>query len=183
MRKSEELRKFQWAMKRRPTKHELIFMDKLLDEGVEFKSQMILGFYILDFVIPDRMIIFEIDGETHNKRYDERRDEFCKECGFVVIRIKNKDTQDYDLSILDIMPEVPLYVFRSGLSKANSLRSAAIKPPKPQKKPRKKKKRKEPKYHFKEKVIMNPAKVKHYAEIQQKEKEFNIKMRALRQNP
>lgn len=79
-------------MKDKPTLYEEKAY-KLLDEaGFAFRSQQILGFYILDILIPNRLLVVELDGPIHKKGnlHDTRRDEYCRELGLEVLRMKNE---------------------------------------------------------------------------------------------
>lgn len=64
---------------------------------VDFKFQEVFGCYILDFVIPSKMLVIELDGREHNtckhKHSDAVRDRICKHYGLRVLRIKNADAQ------------------------------------------------------------------------------------------
>lgn len=59
--------------------------------GEAFEMQVVFGYYILDFVIPSKLLVVEIDGTSHNKQreYDQRRDAFCEKYGLSVLRILN----------------------------------------------------------------------------------------------
>lgn len=115
-------------MKRCPTPSERAFRDRLEAAGITFKTQMILGSFILDFVIPDKMLVIEIDGSVHNEQrsYDAFRDRFIRKCGFKVVRVSNEAVATWDLGWVVSLKTFPERVFRSGLGKANSLRSEAI---------------------------------------------------------
>lgn len=129
MLKSKEIRKFSRQMKKKPTKSELAFRKYLVSLGVDIKQQMILGFYILDFVIPSKMLIIEIDGKSHNESvvYDFLRDEFCRKCGFVVLRIPNEAVAKTSLTaIFSFLPDKTEKEFRSALGKANAQRGNRI---------------------------------------------------------
>ena len=126
MKDASKLRTYQRRMLNNPTPHETLFCEKLKQRNFEFKQQMILGFYIIDFVLPKYMLCFEIDGSSHDKRkeYDRKRDRFIESLGFNVIHIKNKNVAKYILS--NITSRIfEQKVFRSALAKANSLRSIA----------------------------------------------------------
>lgn len=113
-------------MRSRPTASEDIFRKRLVDANLDFKFQMILGFYILDFVIPEKLLCIEIDGSSHDDRkgYDAFRDGFIRECGFEVLRIQNEDVETYDLALIESLPSFHPYRFRSVLSRANSKKGA-----------------------------------------------------------
>jgi very-short-patch-repair endonuclease len=89
---------------------------------------MILGFYILDFCIPDKLIAVELDGGWHDgrERYDERRDRFIEACGFTVIRIPNDQAVTFDLGCIFTEITKDVKQFRSALAKANSKRGTYL---------------------------------------------------------
>lgn len=75
-----------------PTRAEKLAMALLREKGIKFRYQQVFGFYILDFFIPELLLVVEIDGLTHYGREinDSRRDRFCNECGLRVLRVKNE---------------------------------------------------------------------------------------------
>jgi len=88
---------------------------------------MILGFYILDFVLPLKMLNIEIDGGCHQlaQRYDRSRDGFVKKCGLKVMRIKNEDVETFDITQLLNIQDRTIKEFRSALGKGNAYRGFA----------------------------------------------------------
>jgi very-short-patch-repair endonuclease len=62
-------------------------------DGLRFRRQMPLGTYIVDFVCLERRLVIELDGGHHqNQRdYDENRDRWLEEQGFVVLRFWNHE--------------------------------------------------------------------------------------------
>lgn len=123
MKSPKEKRQFKRQMRRNPTVAELVFKNRLDDLKVTYKHQMVLGWYIPDFVLPQHMIIFELDGDSHKGKewYDSKRDEFIEKCGFKVIRLKNKEASSFNLEFLAEVWSHPESVFRSALGKANSM--------------------------------------------------------------
>lgn len=128
---AQELKRFQSRLraKKRSTLSEKKAKALLEESGYDFKFQMILGFFIIDFVFPAKMLIVEVDGPYHeeNKWYDKKRDIFAKRCNFQVERIKNEDVE----TILDIVASYPNLVdhekkFRKGLSLANTIKGREI---------------------------------------------------------
>lgn len=99
---------------------------RLKNAKVSFKAQIIVGLYIVDFCLPDRLVAIEIDGGYHltdsQRRYDEMRDLFLRECGLSIIRIPNDHVRTYNLRTLLDVPVVPLQRFRRVLSRANVFR-------------------------------------------------------------
>lgn len=69
-----------------------------------FQKQKIFGFYILDIYIPNRLLVVEIDGGYHNDRteHDKIRDQFCKDMGLKVLRIKNHNVNTIREKVLAI---------------------------------------------------------------------------------
>lgn len=82
-------------MKENPTSAENRASKILKKAGIPYNQQKIFGFYILDFLIPNRLLVLEIDGKYHIKGnyHDKRRDEFCKEYGLNVLRVRNEDVE------------------------------------------------------------------------------------------
>lgn len=76
-----------------PTSAEKRAMDLLKKNKIKFYSQVVFGFYIIDIVIPNRLLILEIDGGYHEtrKEHDKKRDEFCRDMGMEVLRVKNEN--------------------------------------------------------------------------------------------
>lgn len=84
------------------TFYEEKFLKILRNKDIRFRSQVQIGYYIVDFIILDTGIVVEIDGEQHDQNidYDNKRTAFIKRYGFRVIRIKNKDIDNFDIDIL-----------------------------------------------------------------------------------
>jgi len=59
----------------------------------DIDRQVIIGNYIVDFLIPELGIIFEIDGSTHNFKYDydKERDNFFESYDLKVVHIRDVD--------------------------------------------------------------------------------------------
>lgn len=131
MKSSKELRDYKTKLKsnKRVTFSELLAKSLLIEQGVDHKFQMIVGFYIVDFFITNKCLVVEIDGSSHNDKewYDAQRDHFLKKCGYKVLRIKNEEAAS-------IIEKISLYEdidnweikFKSGLGKANALRGKSM---------------------------------------------------------
>ena len=78
------------------TKYEELAVIELNDLSVEYKVQYCIGFYIVDFFIPSKMLVIEIDGKVHDeqKEHDQKRDNWLESIGFNVVRVKNNNTED-----------------------------------------------------------------------------------------
>jgi very-short-patch-repair endonuclease len=63
--------------------------------GVRFTKQKIIGNYIADFYCIEKNMVIEIDGWSHDNKYehDKERDEYMKALGIHVLRISDKDVK------------------------------------------------------------------------------------------
>jgi very-short-patch-repair endonuclease len=59
--------------------------------GLKFKRQKPVGNYIIDFVCFFPKLIIEVDGSQHaeQEQYDDRRDRWLRNEGFIVLRFWN----------------------------------------------------------------------------------------------
>ena len=66
--------------------------------GVRYRSQRMFDFYIVDFLIPDRRLIIEVDGKYHleNKEKDIKRENYLKSLGLNIIRRQNEQVLNGD---------------------------------------------------------------------------------------
>ena len=67
--------------------------------GVRFSRQRPIGNYIADFYCREKRLVIEIDGWSHDNKYeyDYERDEYMKSLGIRVLRISDKDVR-HDMS-------------------------------------------------------------------------------------
>lgn len=63
--------------------------------GVRFTRQKPIGNYIADFYCREKKLVIEIDGWSHDNKYeyDKTRDEYMKSLGIHVLRISDKDAR------------------------------------------------------------------------------------------
>ena len=63
--------------------------------GVRFTRQKPIGNYIADFYCREKNLVIEIDGWTHDDKYeyDKERDEYMNSLGIHVLRISDKDVK------------------------------------------------------------------------------------------
>jgi very-short-patch-repair endonuclease len=60
--------------------------------GYKFRRQAVIGWRIVDFFCPEKGLVIEIDGGTHDRDVDLRRDfELERNTGFAVLRFTNED--------------------------------------------------------------------------------------------
>ena len=63
--------------------------------GVRFTKQKVIGNYIADFYCPEKNMVVEIDGWSHDDKYeyDMERDEYMKVLGIHIVRVSDKDVK------------------------------------------------------------------------------------------
>jgi very-short-patch-repair endonuclease len=71
--------------------------------GLKFRRQQGIGPYILDFYCPELRLCVELDGSSHDYKfeYDEERTAFLERQGIKVLRYRNEDVYCNPLSIAD----------------------------------------------------------------------------------
>ncbi|MBR6752039.1 MAG: endonuclease domain-containing protein [Alphaproteobacteria bacterium] len=62
-------------------------------QGFRFRRQTVFGKYIVDFYCPRLKLVIEIDGSSHNDKYeyDRERDEYLQSLGLTVLHLDNSD--------------------------------------------------------------------------------------------
>lgn len=93
-----------WAKENRKKKTlpELKLFKKLLKWKIKFRTQRMIDYFIVDFLIPNRRLIIEIDGLYHlkTKEYDNKRQLYLEKKGFAVIRYWNEDVLNTDCNFI-----------------------------------------------------------------------------------
>lgn len=100
-------------LRQRLTDTERLMWYRLRDRrlgGFKFRRQRPVGNYIVDFICIECRLVIELDGSQHNeethKQYDQTRDSWLRDDGFLVIRFWNCQIfQDLD-SVLDFVLKV-----------------------------------------------------------------------------
>jgi hypothetical protein len=88
-----------------PTPFELE-VKKVLDAfGIEYRQQVPMSRFIVDFLITKPKVFLEVDEHSHSKaevrRHDEEKDRHCKAVGNVMVHLEQKDLQnDLPLTVL-----------------------------------------------------------------------------------
>lgn len=99
---NSELQSFAKRMRKCPTPSELAFSIRLDAAGIRYKFQKIMGFNIVDFYLPHRRTVIEIDGgyhaESKQRWRDCTRDGDWSAEGITTFRIQNEDVHSWDLS-------------------------------------------------------------------------------------
>ncbi|MCF8708516.1 endonuclease domain-containing protein [Rhizorhapis sp. SPR117] len=89
-----ELNRRATEMRRNPTEPEKRLWRNLSDSqlsGHKFRRQSVIGQFIVDFLCPQKALIVEVDGDTHDADKDRLRDDILAERGFRVVRVTNHD--------------------------------------------------------------------------------------------
>ena len=75
--------------------------------GLKFRRQHPIGFYIVDFFCAETNLIIEVDGDSHLQRveYDQRRTLWLEEQGLRVIRFTNEEVLNSMDEILRLIAE------------------------------------------------------------------------------
>ena len=75
--------------------------------GHKFVRQEPVGFYFVDFLCREKMLIVEVDGATHSEdheiAYDARRSAFLRSQGYRVLRVQNADVYAILTDVLDMI--------------------------------------------------------------------------------
>ncbi len=102
------------SMRRNPTEPEKRLWRALSGAklgGHKFRRQSVIGGAIADFLCPQKALIVEIDGDTHDAASDAVRDEALHQLGYRVVRFTNLEVMtnlegvlERLLFVLDTMP-------------------------------------------------------------------------------
>lgn len=89
---------------------EVLFWKTFKDKsklGFDIDRQVIIGNYIVDFFVPELGLVFEIDGSSHDYKfeYDAERDAFMKDLNLQVIRVSDMDVKKNMSSIYKLVLE------------------------------------------------------------------------------
>jgi very-short-patch-repair endonuclease len=98
------LRNPPWAQK--------AFERRLIESQIPFESEVIIGFYLADIVVPHKLIVIDLDGSIHDESWqrlrDKRKDAFLLiDIGFYIVRIRNVDLETYSLAEIEAFRDVP----------------------------------------------------------------------------
>jgi very-short-patch-repair endonuclease len=73
--------------------------------GCRFRRQYPIGPYIADFACVDPRVVIEVDGGQHaeQSKYDESRDRFMRDRGFIVLRFWSNDVLQNTEGVLEVI--------------------------------------------------------------------------------
>ena len=96
MEHNSELTKYAQTLRKNMTKEERrLWYEYLRQYTHQFRRQVTIGHYILDFYCAAAKLAIELDGsqhyETDGQQYDEKRDAWLERQGIQVLRFSNTD--------------------------------------------------------------------------------------------
>lgn len=107
------LNSFRRKMRNYPTPAEAAILTHLRNRyGVNgIGRQIVIGWYIVDFLVMNKGVIVEMDGSSHDGResHDQRRDRWIESFGFTILRFENKmafATPGRIISEVDRFPDI-----------------------------------------------------------------------------
>ena len=97
-------------LRNEPTEAERYLWSRLKNSqmcGCKFRRQQPLGKYIADFVCFEKALVIEIDGGQHseNEPYDQARDDWLENEGFIVLRFWNNEVLGNLAGVVDVIME------------------------------------------------------------------------------
>lgn len=101
--------------------------DKLSQTDLKWTRQAIWGFRIFDFWNHEKGIAVEVDGPTHNEKYDEYRDRYnYLRSGIIILRVRNFNEQDAQQALNKIKSQTSWVERRKqmGISGPKNIRTA-----------------------------------------------------------
>lgn len=74
---------------------ETVLRKAMFEAKIHYQKQKIMGKCIIDFYLPKRGLLIEIDGDSHlqTKEKDYRRDRFFESWGYITLRFTNEDVK------------------------------------------------------------------------------------------
>lgn len=82
-------------LRARSTIAEQVLYDTLMARNIEFLFQYPIGYWIVDFLLPERRIIVEVDGGYHldaeQQKKDREREQALIGRGYRILRFKNEE--------------------------------------------------------------------------------------------
>jgi very-short-patch-repair endonuclease len=93
-------------MRRNPTEPEKRLWRQLSNGqlgGFKFRRQSVVGWFIADFLCPQRAFIVEVDGDTHDEANDRVRDDVLARDGYCVVRVSNLEVMSNIEGVVDVI--------------------------------------------------------------------------------
>ena len=95
-------------LRKNSTLSEILFWNEVKNkklDGLDFYRQKVIGNYIVDFFCARLNVVIEIDGFTHNNKfeYDQRRDKYLRSLGLHILHIYDEDVKQDMSGVLQIV--------------------------------------------------------------------------------
>ncbi|ATE67100.1 endonuclease domain-containing protein [Rhizorhabdus dicambivorans] len=93
-------------MRRQPTEPEKRLWRALSGSklgGFKFRRQSVIGALVADFLCPQKALVVEVDGDTHENEADRRRDAALQAKGFTVLHVTNDDVMTNMDGVLQVI--------------------------------------------------------------------------------
>ncbi len=93
-------------LRKNPTEWEIRLWQHLSNsqlDGYKFRRQAVIFPFIADFFCPSKGLIVELDGDTHVRTADARRDAILAKRGFETLRFWNTDVRDSLEGVVDMI--------------------------------------------------------------------------------
>lgn len=121
----EKLLKFKKTLINRKTIKEQRMCQIFQSLMIGYKEQKIICPYIVDFYIPSRKLIIEIDGSIHNtnrqKEKDYKKDDYLMSLGLMLQRFRNDDSEEYIVNKLLEYKKYGIKSSKTALSKIDKV--------------------------------------------------------------
>ena len=105
---SEEIQQAAIRLRHESTLAEAVLWDALRAgrlDGLKFRRQHPLGWFVLDFCCPARHLVVEVDGAAHDDvtraEHDAARTEQLRLYGYIVLRVRNEQVLHDLASVLE----------------------------------------------------------------------------------
>ncbi|MEE4178180.1 MAG: DUF559 domain-containing protein [Bacteroides sp.] len=99
-----KLKEFARYLRKNSTLAEILLWNKIKGEtlGVEFKRQVPIDEFIVDFFCHELMLIIEIDGQSHDFKYenDQQRQNKLENLGFTILRFGDQQVKKDMFNVL-----------------------------------------------------------------------------------
>ena len=120
MKADPDKRKFAKRLRNEMTRAEVILWTRLKRrqvDGFQFRRQLPLGPYVVDFACPAARLVVEVDGETHSsdaeRAHDARRTSFLESEGWRVLRVWNHEVLENEERVVEAI-RLALFEQREG---------------------------------------------------------------------
>mgnify|MGYP003394078398 FL=1 len=111
-------------MKEAPTSAEALMRKALFYFNIPYEEQVVVGRYIVDFLLTDRNTVLEVDGGFHQFQavYDRAREEYLRRLGWQIVRVRNQDVStEWVRTVILPLPRIHGGVNRNRVTEARAL--------------------------------------------------------------